>query len=41
VLNANNRKPPYDPGFSSTFLYDFSIYDVRGRQYRLGFTYKL
>ena len=41
VLNVNNRMPPYDPGFSSTFLYDFSLFDVRGRQYRVGFTYKL
>ncbi|MBI3150191.1 MAG: TonB-dependent receptor [Betaproteobacteria bacterium] len=41
VLNATNEKPPFDPGFSSTFLYDFSIYDVRGRQYRVDFEYKL
>jgi iron complex outermembrane recepter protein len=41
VLNMNNRMPPYDPGFSSTFLYDFSMYDVRGRQFRLGLTYKM
>jgi iron complex outermembrane receptor protein len=41
VLNLRDKKPPYDPGFSATFLYDFSIYDVRGRQFRLGLTYKL
>ncbi len=41
VVNLTNEKPPYDPGFSGTFLYDFSIYDVRGRQYRLDFEYKI
>jgi len=29
------------PGLSATFLYDFSIYDIRGRQFRLGVSYKL
>ena len=41
VININDRLPPYDPGFSATFLYDFSMYDVRGRQYRLGLTFKM
>jgi iron complex outermembrane receptor protein len=41
VLNLRDKKPNYDPGFSGTFLYDFSIYDIRGRQIRLGLTYKL
>jgi iron complex outermembrane receptor protein len=41
VVNIDNRMPPYDPGFSSTFLYDFSVYDPRGRQYRLGLTWKM
>src|SRR5690606_18649038 len=36
ILNVNNKMPPYDPGFSATFLYDFSMYDPRGRQIRLG-----
>ena len=40
VLNVMNRKPPYDPGASSTFLYDFTQYDVRGRAYRMNLTYK-
>ncbi|MCZ2134864.1 MAG: TonB-dependent receptor [Burkholderiales bacterium] len=40
VLNVMNRKPPYDPGASSTYLYDFTQYDVRGRAYRLNMTYK-
>ena len=41
VLNFTNEKPPFDPGFSSTFLYDFSMYDVRGRQFRLDVEYKI
>jgi iron complex outermembrane receptor protein len=41
VINFNNKLPPYDPGASSTFLYDFSVYDPRGRQFRLGLTYKM
>ena len=41
VVNIDNKMPPYDPGFSATFLYDFSIYDPRGRQYRLGLTWKM
>ena len=41
VVNVFNKVPPYDPGFSSTFLYDFSIYDVRGRQARINLGYKL
>ncbi|MEO6362460.1 MAG: TonB-dependent receptor [Caldimonas sp.] len=41
VVNIFDRRPPYDPGFSSTFLYDFSQFDVRGRLYRLNLTYKM
>ncbi len=41
MINAENAKPPYDPGFSSTYLYDFSLYSVIGRQVRAGFTYKM
>jgi iron complex outermembrane receptor protein len=41
ILNFRDKKPPYDPGASGTFLYDFSVYDPRGRQFRLGLTYKL
>jgi iron complex outermembrane receptor protein len=40
VINVANKQPPYDPGASSTFLYDFTQYDVRGRAYRLNLTYK-
>ena len=40
VLNLMNKQPPYDPGASATFLYDFTQYDVRGRAYRMNLTYK-
>ena len=40
VLNVMNKQPPYDPGASATFLYDFTQYDVRGRAYRMNLTYK-
>jgi len=39
INNITNEKPPYDPGFSSTFLYDFSQYDIVGRIYRIGAKY--
>ncbi len=41
IINFTDKLPPYDPGFSSTNLYDFSQYDVRGRQFRLGVHYKI
>ena len=41
LKNLLDKKPPYDPGFSTTNLYDFSLFDIRGRQIRLGFVYKL
>lgn len=41
VINALDKTPPYDPGFSSTYLYDFSQYDVRGRQIRMALNYKM
>jgi iron complex outermembrane receptor protein len=41
VVNLTDKLPPYDPGFSSTNLYDFSLYDPRGRMFRLGLTYKM
>jgi iron complex outermembrane receptor protein len=41
VLNVMDKVPPYDPGFSSTSLYDFSLHDLRGRQFRLAVTYKM
>jgi iron complex outermembrane recepter protein len=41
VININDKKPPYDPGFSTTFLYDFSVYDIRGRRIALGLSWKM
>ena len=41
IVNFTDKTPPYDPGFSATNLYDFSQYDVRGRQFRLGVQYKM
>ena len=40
VLNIFDETPPYDPGFSANDLYDFSLYDVRGRIFRIGANYK-
>jgi iron complex outermembrane receptor protein len=40
VLNIFNRTPPYDVGFDSTNIYDFTQYDVRGTIYRIGVRYK-
>lgn len=40
IVNVTDETPPYDPGFSATFLYDFTQYDIRGRQYRIGVSYK-
>jgi iron complex outermembrane recepter protein len=39
VVNVFDKLPPYDPGFSTTYNYDFSQFDVRGRQFRVGLTY--
>ena len=41
ILNLADKTPYYDPGFSGTALYDFSLFDVRGRQYRVGLTWKM
>ena len=41
IVNFTNQLPPVDVGFSSTFNYDFSMYDPRGRQFRLGVTWKM
>jgi iron complex outermembrane receptor protein len=41
ILNFTNQMPPYDPGFSATFLYNFEQLDIRGRQFRLGLHYKM
>ncbi|SEL29793.1 iron complex outermembrane recepter protein [Roseateles sp. YR242] len=39
VINVFDRLTPYDPGFSTTALYDFSLYDPRGRQWRATLRY--
>jgi iron complex outermembrane receptor protein len=41
VVNAFDKKPPYDPGIDPTNLYDFTSFDVRGRLIRLALTYKM
>lgn len=41
VINVMDKAPPYDPGFSGTYLYDFSQHDSRGRQVRLGLSYRM
>ena len=41
IVNLLDHKPPYDPGFSGTFLYDYSEFDARGRLYRINLTYKM
>ncbi len=41
IINAEDKTPPYDPGFSGTNLYDFSLFDIRGRQFRLGVKYTM
>ncbi|HET7772774.1 MAG TPA: TonB-dependent receptor [Burkholderiaceae bacterium] len=41
INNVMDKAPPYDPGFSGTFLYDFSQFDSRGRQVRVGFSYRM
>ena len=41
MINVLDKMPPYDPGFSGTSLYDFSLHDTRGRQVRVAFSYKM
>jgi outer membrane receptor protein involved in Fe transport len=36
IINVTDETPPY----VGTFGYDFTQYDIRGRQYRIGFNYK-
>jgi iron complex outermembrane recepter protein len=43
VLNVLDETPPYDPwgsSLGSTYLYDPALYDIRGRQFRVGVNYK-
>jgi iron complex outermembrane receptor protein len=39
IINVTDEMPPYDPAFNPYF-YDFTQYDIRGRQYRIGVSYK-
>lgn len=39
VINVEGTKPPYDPAWSTFF--DYTLYDVRGRQIRLGLSYEM
>lgn len=41
IINVFDKAPPYDPGFSSTYFYDFSLYDPRGRRFALSLNYKM
>lgn len=41
VLNVGDELPQYDPGFTTTELYDWSTYDIRGRQFRLTLNYAM
>jgi len=40
VGNIFDKMPPYDPGASGTFLYDFTQYSTFGRTFRVGATYR-
>lgn len=40
VVNLTDEEPPYDPGFSGTFLYDFTQYSPLGRIFRVGGSYR-
>ena len=41
IINAHNRLPFVSPGYDSTNNYDVSLYDVRGRRFLLGLTWKM
>lgn len=40
VNNIFDKMPPYDPGASATFLYDFTQYSPFGRTFRVGASYR-
>ena len=40
VVNLFNKMPPYDPAYGTT-LFDYTEYDVRGRQFRINLGYKM
>jgi iron complex outermembrane receptor protein len=41
IVNLHNELPFPSAGYDSTNNYDVSLYDVRGRQFRLGLTWKM
>ncbi|MGL4230644.1 MAG: TonB-dependent receptor [Casimicrobium sp.] len=40
IRNFTNTQPPFDSARQSTFTYAYEEYEVRGRMYQLGLTYK-
>jgi iron complex outermembrane receptor protein len=40
INNIFDKMPPYDPGVSGTFLYDFTQYSPFGRTFRVGASYR-
>jgi iron complex outermembrane receptor protein len=40
VINVENEVPPFDPSWGSS-LFDVTLFDVRGRQVRLGLSWSL
>ena len=40
IGNIFDKMPPYDPGVSGTFLYDFTQYSPFGRTFRVGASYR-
>jgi len=41
VVNVFDKTPPFDVGFDTTNLYDFSLHDVRGRRFNFTLNYKM
>jgi outer membrane receptor protein involved in Fe transport len=39
VINITDVLPPYEPGVSTTYFYDRTQYDARGRYYMIGARY--
>jgi iron complex outermembrane receptor protein len=41
VLNITDETPPYEPGVSTTYFFDRTVYSIIGRQYRLNVRYTM
>jgi iron complex outermembrane receptor protein len=39
ILNALDQQPPFDPGVSTTYFIDRTLYNVVGRTFRVGLRY--